>query len=349
MRKTESSRLFPVLPALLLVCGIAVWAPTTVAAQDRYRVVSTENLRLQPGPQETILARIQAGLIVPALDTRSGWIRIEVTGWIWARSVGRINSGDFSHRVTAQAGENLRDGPNGNIIGRFLYGALLNELGRRGNWVNVKRVAWMFGQSLARVSPLETVGSASAPTPENTRSGQPGASRAALHISRLGGSVMLYDEPDGTERAVTSTELPVTVIASSGEWVRIRMEGWVRESDVMPAGDAVLRGVSGAEVRSNPDIYAGKLVLWRLQYISLQVADELRRDLPPGQHYMLARGPMPEPGFVYALVSDTQVEELRSLAPLTELDVIGRVRRGRSQQLGNPIIEVVDIEVRPQQ
>jgi hypothetical protein len=342
MRKTECSRPFGVLPALLVLCGFAIVDSGSLMAQDRYRVTRTENLRQQPGPQETRLGRVETGVVLPAPGSRGQWLQVEVAGWIWSRSIGRANSGDFTLRVTAQGGENLRDGPNGSIIGRFLNGTFLNELDRDGDWVNVSRVAWMFAQSLERVA--QAAPGASVPDGSGA-SDDPGDSpTVGLDIARIDSSAIMFDVPDGTQRAVAAADGPVTVVARSGDWVRVRLEGWVRESDVSPAGDEILTGVTGAEVRSNPDIYAGKLVQWRLQFISIQVADELRRDLPTGQSYLLARGPLPEPGFVYALLSGSQVEELEGLPPLAELEIIGRVRRGRSEQLGNPIVDVVDLE-----
>jgi hypothetical protein len=87
---------------------------------------------------------------------------------------------------------------------------------------------------------------------------------------------------------------------------------------------------------------------WTLQYIALQTADELRRDMPPGQRYMLARGPMPEMGFVYVLVSPDQARALEALSPLAYVTVVGRVRTARSQYLGNPILDLVDFAVATQ-
>ena len=61
---------------------------------------------------------------------------------------------------------------------------------------------------------------------------------------------------------------------------------------------------------------------------------------------MLARGPLPEAGFVYIVLDDTQLTEIERLEPLTELVIIGRVRTARSQYLGNPILDLVDLAVR---
>jgi hypothetical protein len=138
----------------------------------------------------------------------------------------------------------------------------------------------------------------------------------------------------------------VRVLARSGEWVRVASEGWIRESDLRPAAGGVLVGVTAAEVRSNPALFEGKLLQWSVQYIALQTADELRREIPVGQRYMLARGPLPEAGFVYVILSSEQAAQLERLRPLAELVIIARVKVGRSQFLANPVLELVDLSVR---
>jgi hypothetical protein len=103
--------------------------------------------------------------------------------------------------------------------------------------------------------------------------------------------------------------------------------------------------VSAAEVRSGGRAFEGKALEWTVQYIALQTADELRRDMPAGQRYMLARGPLPEAGFVYLLLSTEQVRAIEALPPLSYLTVVGRVRTARSQYLGNPILTLEDFRV----
>ena len=52
------------------------------------------------------------------------------------------------------------------------------------------------------------------------------------------------------------------------------------------------------QLRADPARYLGQPVTWRLQFLSVQTADELRPELPPGMPYLLTRGPLPEAGFV---------------------------------------------------
>ena len=41
--------------------------------------------------------------------------------------------------------------------------------------------------------------------------------------------------------------------------------------------------------------------------------------MPPGQPYLLTRGPLPEPGFVYVSIPAERVAEFQALPPLHEL------------------------------
>jgi hypothetical protein len=156
----------------------------------------------------------------------------------------------------------------------------------------------------------------------------------------------LLTTPDGEEKAVLGSETPVRVLARSGEWVRVQTEGWIRETDLRPAAEGVLEGVTGAEVRASPSEFEGRLLQWTVQYLAIQEADELRSEIPNGQPYMLARGPLPEAGFVYVVIPQGRLNEVERLAPLAQLEIIGRVRAARSRYLGNPIVELIDMSIR---
>jgi hypothetical protein len=63
---------------------------------------------------------------------------------------------------------------------------------------------------------------------------------------------------------------------------------------------------------------------------------------------MLARGPLPESGFLYAVLTDEQVEQLERVPPLGELVIVGRIRTARSHYLGNPVLDLIEAAPRPQ-
>ena len=100
-------------------------------------------------------------------------------------------------------------------------------------------------------------------------------------------------------------------------------------------------GVTAAEVRADPPRYIGKTVDWRLELIAVQTADDLRIEMPKGQLYLLTRGPLPEPGFVYVTVTPGQAEEFRALQALQELTLRVKIKAPRTRFLSTPVVELI--------
>jgi hypothetical protein len=115
----------------------------------------------------------------------------------------------------------------------------------------------------------------------------------------------------------------------------------MRAGDLQPAGEAAISGVTAAEVRSDPARYVGRTVEWRLQLIAVQTADELRTEMRRGQKYLLTRGPLPEPGFVYVTVSDEQAAQFSAAPALQEMTLRVTIKAARSRFLTTPIVEYV--------
>jgi len=105
--------------------------------------------------------------------------------------------------------------------------------------------------------------------------------------------------------------------------------------------------VSAAELRADPQRYAGQTLRWDVQFIAVQKADDLRPDIPEGATYLLTRGPLPERGFVYVVVSPAQAASVTPLTPLSVIRITARVRSGRSRYLGNPVVDLVALEAQP--
>jgi hypothetical protein len=132
------------------------------------------------------------------------------------------------------------------------------------------------------------------------------------------------------------------VIARDRDWVRVKLEGWVRESD-LAITDSTLRPLSAADVRSDPEGSRGKLVQWQVEAVALQTADPLRTGLQPGEQYLLALGPAPEKMLLYLAVPESLVTAARSLPPLAQITVTARVRNGRSEPAGVPILDLQNL------
>lgn len=331
-----------------IVALLAVLSVSAAAAQERYRVARTENFRRDPGPTATHLATVNAGVELWGDSTADGWVRVALEGWVWARSAAATTRDGHDLVVARAAGENLRAEPNREILARLENGCLLDELERRPGWIRVRRVGWMFGRSLQRLTAAdEPEEGAAAPARETAR---PAPSydtvTAGLDRAVVGPGTILWRAPGGDSAGTLADDTPVRILARAEGWVRVFAEGWVRADDLEPSTPGVLIGVSGAEVRARPSEYQGRLVRWLVRYIAVQRADELRPEIPSGERYVLVRGPLPETGFIYLVVSDEQRGLFERLPPLTELEIIGRVRVGRSQYLGNPILTLVDVAER---
>ncbi len=332
----ECSYLPRALPAsLALVAVLSVAGSRPAPAQERYRAARAENFRLDPQATGRLLARVSRGTQLIVRDERSNWMQVTLEGWIWSQSVRPDTRGGFDLRVSAANGENLRARPNGPVLAQLLNGFLMEELARQGDWIRVRRLGWMWKRS------LEPVATAAASPRGGTAAPRP--SGATLDRARVAGETGLLRTADGDSVGHIRPGASVRVVSRSGEWVRVQVDGWVRATELDTGGGDVLAGVTGTEVRSRPQDFEGQLLQWTLQYIAVPASDELRREIPAGSRYLLARGPVPERGFVYVILPDDRVAEVEALEPLVEITIIGRVRTGRSHYLGNPVLELVDL------
>lgn len=328
---------------MFLVAAATAVAPNA-AAQQRFRVTTDENFRLAPQGDARVLARVTAGTEVPAVGVSGDWREVTVEGWIWGQSTRSSSTSDFDLVVSPAGGENLRAEPNGSVVARFESGALLQEVGRRDGWVRVRRTAWMWGRSLS------LIGSAG-PATSGPRGVAPVAAPAVqadpptLDRRSVAPGSGLMAGPAGDTIGQLTSRAGARIVARADGWARVLVEAWVREDDLAPPDDSALAGVTAAEVRGGGSAYEGRTLRWTIQYIAVQTADELRRDMPVGQPYMLARGPLPETGFVYLLLSAEQVRAVAALDPLARLTVLGRVRTARSHYLGNPVLDLIEFAV----
>jgi len=337
-QSSPALRRLPACAALLLLC-----AAGSAAAQESSEI-STDT-RLRKDPDGTPLVTLPAGTEVEPGSARGDWHEVEVEGWIFTSSTGPTNRDGFDLVVTAPGGENLRDQPNGEIVGRARNGALLRKLESRGGWTHVSRKGWVPKAAIQRSAPdtpaVVQSGSAATPAagavPVATAGGPAGDSDHAA-VTR---ETQVFATPQGGPYGTLQAGAPARVLGRSGEWLRVSVEGWVREADVEAASGGALAGITAAEVRSDPGRYVGKTVEWRLQLISVQTADELRTEMPRGQKYLLTRGPLPEPGFVYVTVNPAQAAEFEALPALQEMLLRVTIKAARTKYLTTPVVEFV--------
>ncbi len=346
----QSSRALRALPVVLWLAPCL-----SLAAQARYRV-TTDGAWFYQEPEGKRLARLARGTIVVGGESRDAWQGVTLEGWIFATSVGPTPRAGYDLAVTRAPEENLRSAPAGALIGKLPQGFVLNKVaeGTSGNWVHVLRAGWVEKaavESLAQVanSDPDSGGPTPGPRPGVGPPDTNSSPTAPVDPSRVESArrTVLYRAPEGAPTGTLAPSAPLRVLGRSGDWTRVELEGWVKSTDLEIAPPGVLMGITAAELRTDPQRYAGQVLRWTLQYIAAQQADELRPEIPSGSRYFLARGPLPEHGFVYVIVPEAKRPQLESLSPLATIQVTARVRTGRTRFLGNPVLDLISLETLP--
>ena len=362
----QSSPTLRVLPAICLaLAAVSTQAPAP-QSQSRFRVTTDGEWFLQEANGRR-LARLARGAVVTGGETQGEWMRVVIEGWIWGRSVGPSPRAGFDLAVTRTPEENLRSSAGGALVAKLAEGFLLTKISESGSWMRVQRSGWVRRAGLEEVSGMTAAaaegaegGDSASPTPgrrpgvsppDTNPSGisRPGSATSTGDPSRVqpARATQLYRAPEGPEAGSLSPETPLRVLGRTGEWTRVQVEGWVKNADLEIAPPGVLLGVSAAELRAEPERYQGKVMQWVVQYVATQLADDLRPDIPEGTTYILARGPVPERGFVYVIVPENRKAQIETLTPLVELRITARVRAARSRFLGNPVVDLITLEVLP--
>jgi hypothetical protein len=332
----------------VIVACLALSAPA--AAQEDTALSAPASLHKEP--DGVPLVALPAGAPVEAGRTRGSWNEATVEGWIYTNSTERTRRDGYDLVVTTDAGENLRRTPNGPVVGRVREGTLLERVGQKGNWTRVRRNGWIPKQALRTPAAQQPA----APRPRPTGATAAGAA-ASVPASAPGPA----QPAGGPERVQTARETPLgataaggtlgtlqagtpaRIVARSGDLVKVQVEGWIPADAVAVSDSGALVGVSAAEVRAEPARFVGQTLEWRLQVIAVKTADELRSEMPPGQPYLLTRGPLPEPGFVYVIIPSAQAAAFQALPPLQEVVLRVAIRAARTRFLTTPVAELVSV------
>jgi hypothetical protein len=136
----------------------------------------------------------------------------------------------------------------------------------------------------------------------------------------------------------------VEIVARQNGWVRVRVDGWVPEKDIIGRDSAAAApDITAADLRADPKGMRGRIVQWDVEVMSLQSADPLRIELGRDESYLLARGPGNENAILYLVVPQSLMQQARGLAPLSKVHVTARVRSARSEPAGTPILDIISI------
>ena len=200
-----------------------------------------------------------------------------------------------------------------------------------------------------RPTPRRVVTAPAVSKPAGTRIASPSPASptraSAVNDSTLSptSNVALRTAPDARALATVVPGAALTPLARERGWVRVRLEGWVQERDLTLADSSIRSAVSAADLRADPQGSRGKMVRWTVQILASQKADALRRDLNPDETYLLARGPNEENALLYLVVPPALLPIAKTIPELSQALVTARVRTGRSDLVGVPILDLLTL------
>jgi hypothetical protein len=339
-------RLLRSLVLLALVTSLAPAMTPSLAAQ--VRVVRDAGVRATP--DGTLIATLSGGTTWPSGSARNGFTLVTIEAWIDAtRFAGRRDS--FPESIGGTGTLRMRAEPSlsARILGVFEAGAGIRVLERRGTWARVRRDGWVLTAALgpattARAPARAAVPSAPvAPTtaaPADSAPAEPARRAGALRATR---EAELSAAPGAPAVGRIAAGAVVEALARDRGWVKVRVDAWLPESLLAPTDTSYRATLTAADLRLDPVGLKGRLVRWTVQVVGVQLADPLRRDLAPDEPYLLAMGPAGENAVLYLALPPSLVAEAKALAPLAEVTVTARVRTGRSDPTGAPILDVTSI------
>jgi len=318
-----------------------------------------ENFRLEPNGG--VLAVLSTGTSLEVLQQRDNWYEAVMEGWVWAQSLIVTERGGFDLVVALDGGENLRDRPQGAVLGRLADGTLLEEVERIPGWIRVRRRGWIWAASVdapsatssaAQSTPTSSAPSTSPPPARPSSTSQPPAtsqgeaSTAGRAVLRARALTPLLSGPGGDTLTAVRPGTDMIVTRRDGNWVRVQIEGWVLQpAEGEPGGAELMTEELGPEqVAADPAGMRGRVVSWELQFVSLERAEAVRTDFYEGEPYLLMRPVGDGPArFVYVAIPEERVADIGRFAPLERLVVQGRVRTGSSALTGSPVLDLVEM------
>jgi hypothetical protein len=352
--------------SLVLLCVLLFALPR---AALRAQSIAGTAAPVRTAPDGRLVATMRAGATVKTGARKSDWTAVTIEGFLH-KSVVSAKKNTLTIKAPSGAALRASADPSGDIVAVVEDGATLDRVSANGEWFKAKRDAWVQTRDLktdvAKSSVPTRVASARAPssqrapekaaaapptspTPSEAQSGssQTASSRAdaPLVLGDFAASqpLVLRDAPDGKPAGSADSAARVRIVARDHGWARVELEGWVRESELVPVDSSSVSAVSAADLRSDPDHYRGSTVRWVVQAISVQQADPLRKGLAPEEPYLLARGPGSESSLLYLALPAALVPSAKALQPLSTILVLARVRAGRSEPSGVPILDVLRI------
>lgn len=316
----------------------------------RAQSVTTRDAELFAVPGQRSLATIRKGAAVITGASQRGYSQTTVDGWIAAALLGPARD-SFPITVIAGGGVRLRatPSPQAAVVAELRAGMGLSEIERQGAWVHVRRAGWVQSASIAPASAQPPAAMPASASGVAQTVPQAGSAPAAPDTARNGfvltpiAPTSLSGSPGGETVGSLAPGARATVTARERGWVRVRVEGWVREADLSVADSALRGALSAADLRADPDGTAGRLVHWEVEILAHQLGDPLRKGLVDQEPYLLAQGPSGENALLYLAIPPALAATAREIPDLARAIITARVRAGRSEPVGVPVLELLTI------
>ena len=315
---------------------------------------------LYAAPGQGTLATIAQGTVLALGETSGEYVRVRLRGYIATSLLGGKRD-SFPVSIDA-TGARLRAEPSASatVVAGLQQGMAFHVLKRAGSWTQVERSGWIRRSVLpaaaaqrAASKPADkpvaqpkrpqaaqtTARPQAVPPPVSTPGTADTTPAVAAGAVTPSDTASLSPAPGVAAVATVKRGAVLTPMARDRGWVRVRLEGWVREGDLV-AADSSASHLSAADLRVSPEQYVGKVVRWTVTSLAFQTADPLRRDMRPNEPYLLARGPDSENALLYLAIPPALVEKAKRLSPMTKLVVTARIRTGRADPSGVPILDV---------
>jgi hypothetical protein len=324
---------------------LALVVTSSLAAQATVTAAS----RLRAEPRGTPVATVLRGTPVRVEARVGDFTRVTLEGYLHRDLIGGRRQ-SFARSVRAPSGARLRAAPNARsrTVAMLRDGMGITEISRSGQWVHVRRNAWI-ASSLLRVDPAEdarelatSTGSVDT-TPPDPPAPAAQSSPPSEALTPLRETVIRV-APEGDSIGEVGPGAVLVPLARDRDWVRVRVEAWVRENELRAMDSTIMTRMSAADLRADPEGTRGVMLRWNVQVLSpIQRADVLRRELAQDEPYLIARGPDQESALLYLAVPPSLLEVAGAMTPLTNVVITARVRTGRSAPVGVPILDLLSI------
>jgi hypothetical protein len=344
------------LMAVILLTPMVAESLHAQGRGSRIRVLTGSALRTAPGG--AVLGTLSRGLDAVVESEQGSSVRVRISGFVSASALsfepklGRAT-------VSGSDGAALRTGASEKdpTLAQLRRGTVLFATQKAGSFYGVGKPVWIDKSRLTKFTSAKAVAAPAVtqpkapPAPATLRAGQPMATAASTPLPpsarplQAGTATTMLTAPGGNPLVGLKSGTLVTPLTVENGWTRVRLEGWVPSKDLVEANTHAADEVSAADLRAEPEAMKGRVLHWDVEALSYQLADGLRRELN-GAPYILALGPGKERAILYISVPDSLVPAARGLTPMSRISVTARVRTGRSEPGGVPILDLLELSKR---